>query len=114
MKYAMVIVKADEEWEALSEANGDFDSLVSWWAGLRASGKITAGAQLAPPSKAITVSWRGQDPIVTDGPYLEAKETVGGFGILDVDSAEEALGIASSWPAKVGIRIELRPVVTGG
>jgi hypothetical protein len=113
MKYAMVIVKSDEEWEALSEAEADFDSLVRWWAGLRASGKITAGAQLAPPRTAITVSWCGQEPIVSDGPYLEAKETVGGFGILDVDSAEEALEVVSSWPTKVGIRIELRPVVSG-
>jgi hypothetical protein len=114
MKYAMVIVKSDEEWDALSEAERDFDSLIRWWTELRASGKVTAGAQLAPPRTAMTVSWRGQDPIVTDGPYVEAKETVGGFGILDVDSAEEALEIVSSWPTKVGIRIELRPVVSGG
>jgi hypothetical protein len=111
MKYAMVIIKADEEWEALSEAEREFDSLVRWWADLRARGKIVAGAQLAPPRTAATVSWRGQVPIVTDGPYVEAKETVGGFALLDVDTAAEAIEIVGSWPSKVGIRIEVRPIV---
>lgn len=110
MQYAMVIVKSDEEWEALSDAEREFDALLRWWTDLRARGKITAGAQLAPPRTATTISWRGQKPIVTDGPYLEAKETVGGFGILNVDSAEEAVEIVSSWPSRIGIRIEVRPI----
>jgi hypothetical protein len=111
MKYAMVIIKSDEEWEARSEADGEFDSLVRWWADLRAGGKIIGSAQLAPPRTASTVSWRGQVPIVTDGPYIEAKETVGGFAILNVDSMDKAIEIVGSWPARVGIRIQVRPIV---
>lgn len=111
MKYAMVIVKSDEQWEEMSEVEREFDSLIRWWADLRASGKIVAGAQLAPPRTASTVSWRGDSPIVTDGPYVEAKETVGGFGILDVETEAEAMEIVRSWPSRVGIRIEVRPVV---
>ena len=57
------------------------------------------------------MSWRGQVPIVTDGPYVEAKETVGGFVLLDVDSEAEAVGIASCLPNKVGTRIEVRPTL---
>jgi len=110
MRYAMVIIKADEEWEAMSEAEREFESLIRWWTDLRASGKIVAGAQLAPPRTATTLSWRGASPVVTDGPYVEAKETVGGFALLEVDTAAEAMEIASSWPSRVGIRIELRPV----
>ena len=111
MKYAMVIIRSAEEGEAPSEAEREFDTLVRWWADLRAKGKVIASAVLAPPQTARTVSWRGQEPLVTDGPYVEAKESVGGFVLLDVASAAEALEIASAWPCKVGIRIELRPIV---
>ena len=111
MKYAMVIIESDEQWEAMSQAQREFDSLVRWWADLRARGKIAASARLAPPQTATTVAWDGQAPIVTDGPYIEAKETVGGFAVLEVESQAEAIEIASSWPSKVGFRIELRPVV---
>jgi hypothetical protein len=116
MKYAMVIIESAEEAEEseeLSEAERDFDSLVRWWADLRARGKIIASARLAPPSTATSVSWRGQTPIVTDGPYLEAKEAVAGFAILDVDTEAEAMEIVSSLPARLGTRIEVRPVVEG-
>jgi hypothetical protein len=111
MKYAMVIMESDEELDGLSEAERDFDSLMRWWADLRARGKIVASARLAPAQTAANVSWRGQVPIVTDGPFTEAKESVGGFVILDVDTAAEAMEIAGSLPARVGVRIELRRVV---
>lgn len=110
MKYAMVIIESEGEREALSPAQREFDSLVRWWADLKARGKIVASAKLAPPRTAATVSWRGQVPIVTDGPYVEAKESVGGFAVLDVDSKAEAMEIAGSWPARVGFRIEVRPI----
>lgn len=61
MRYAMVIVKSDEEWEAI-EAERDFDTLIRWRTDLRARGKIIASAQLGPPRTATTVSWRGPSP----------------------------------------------------
>jgi len=56
------------------------------------------------------VSWRAQVPIVSDGPFLESKETVGGFAVLEVESKNEAIAIASSWPSQARFRIEVRPV----
>jgi hypothetical protein len=109
MKYAMVIVRS-EEWVPMTEAEREFHSIVHWWADLRARGKVLAEANLAPPESTTNVTWRGDQPIVTDGPYVEAKETVGGFVVLDVESEAEAVEIAGSWPRRVGIRIELRPV----
>ena len=106
----MVIVKSDDEWESMSSAEREFDSLARWWTDLREKGVIVAGAQLAPPRTARTVSWRGQQPIVTDGPHLEAKETIGGIAILNVDSEQEALEIAKSWPSRRAIRLEVRPI----
>jgi hypothetical protein len=111
MKYAMVIVRSDDEWKPLSEIEREFDSVVRWWADLRARGKIVSAVQLGPPREVASVSWRGGAPIVTDGPYVEAKEAVGGFVLLDVESAAEAAEIAASWPHRPGIRIEVRPAV---
>lgn len=111
MKYAMLIMQTEEAWAEASDAEREFDSLARWWAGLRAQGTILASARLAPPRTATTVVWRDQTPIVTDGPYAEAKEAVGGVVLIEVDSRAEALRIASSWPRTVGTRIELRPIM---
>ena len=110
MKYAMIIIESDEEGEAPTDTRREFDSLVRWWADLRSRGKIIASAKLGPPHTGTTVSWRGLVPIVTDGPYVEAKESVGGFALLDVETKAEAMEIAGAWPARVGYRIEVRPV----
>ena len=119
MRYAMVIMESDVEQreaegeragERRSEAERDFEALVRWWADLRARGKIAASARLASAPVA-NVTWRGQQPILTDGPYVEAKESVAGFAILDVETEAEVRDIAASWPGRVGMRIELRRVV---
>jgi len=109
MKFAMVIVT---ESEPPSPADREFDHLVRWWADLRAQGKLVASARLAPPRTASTVSWRDRVPVVTDGPYVEAKEVVGGFVLVEVESEAEALQIARSMPGRAGMRIELRRVLS--
>jgi hypothetical protein len=73
--------------------------------------KIIDTQQLQPPSTATTVrrAWddNGQ-PVVTDGPYIEAKEGIGGYATIDVADLDEALRMARSWP---GGSVEIRPVV---
>jgi hypothetical protein len=50
--------------------------------------------------------------VVTDGPYLELKEVIGGFVLLEADSIEEAVEVASTWPRSAGMTsIEVRPVL---
>lgn len=114
MTYALLLIRADEEYESLSRAEREFDTLVRWWADLRDKGVIVGGAALDTPGTATTVSWEGQRPIVTDGPHLEAKETVGGIAILDVATQDEAVEIAKSWPSRRAMRIEVRPIVRPG
>jgi len=111
MRYAMVIVKPNAEWEALSETEGDYYSIIHWGIELKARGKIVAGAELAAAYRTAGVSWPDQEPILADQPCLDGTGTVGGFLILSVDSADEALEIASSWPTRAGVRIEVRPIV---
>jgi hypothetical protein len=110
--YAMVIVKSTEkEWDTLTDAEQEFDELVAWWANLRASGKVVTTVRLAAPTSTTTVAWRDDQPVVTDGPYIEAKEAVAGLVLLDVATAAEAIEIAKTWPSQSGMRIEVRPTL---
>lgn len=109
MKYALVIVNDTETYRSLSPEQVDFERLAGWWAQL--GGRLVAQARLGPPDNVISISWRGADPLITDGPYVEAKETVGGIIVVEVASQEEAVTLAKGFPNKVGCRIEVRPVV---
>ena len=111
MKFAMLIVESEDEVQPRSAAEQDFETLVRWWADLRARVNVVASARLAERRTAHTVSWRHQVPVVTDGPYVEAKESIGGILVVDVESEAEALEIAKAWPITAGYRIEVRPVV---
>jgi hypothetical protein len=93
----------------LSREQADFERAAGWWAQL--GGKLVAQARLGPADNVISISWRGAEPLVTDGPYVEAKETVGGIIVVDVASHEEAVAFAKSFPNKTGCRIEVRPVL---
>jgi hypothetical protein len=115
MKYVMLICGDEANWADTDQAAMDavMQEMGAWdqkWADKLAQGS----AELDSARTARTVS-RGPDgrPVVTDGPYLELKEVIGGFITLEVDSIEEAVAIASEWPtiASHGDKIEVRPVM---
>lgn len=68
---------------------------------------FTAGLAPAPGAKVITA---GDPPVATDGPYLESKEHLGGFWIIDTDDADAAATWAAKASAAVGLPIEVRQV----
>ncbi len=73
------------------------------------SDKITdGGAELQPTSTATTIRHRGGKATVLDGPFLEAKESVGGFTIFELPNKEAAVALAKTWP---GYGIEIRQIV---
>jgi hypothetical protein len=81
-----------------------------WLDDLQARGIWITGDQLAPPRRARSVRVRDGKPIVTDGPFTETKEAVGGFDLLECGSLEEAVGIAAGHPAAQTGTIEVRPL----
>lgn len=118
MQYVMMIVGDEGDWydqhnpAAIEEA---MQAIYAWMGKWQAEGKIAdGGAELDTVHKAKTVT-RGPDgnPVVTDGPYLELKEVIGGFVMLEADDIDEAVAIAAGWPgiAKHGDRVEVRPVM---
>lgn len=84
--------------------------IFAWYDKYGTSGKLAdGGAQLAKPTEAKTI--RGTT--VTDGPFIEAKEVIGGYSVLEADTIDEAVEIARTWPGvdRGLITIEVRPVV---
>jgi hypothetical protein len=80
-----------------------------WLDDLQKRGRWVTGDQLAPPRRARSVRVRDGKTLVTDGPFTETKEAVGGFDIIEADSLEEAVEIAAGHPIAQFGTIEVRP-----
>ena len=69
------------------------------------------GAELDSPATAKTVRVRDGETIVTDGPFAETKEQIGGLMVLDCEDLDQAIAIAARIPVAVRASVELRPLV---
>jgi hypothetical protein len=80
-----------------------------WLDDLQARGMWVTGDQVAPPRRARSVRVRDGKTLVTDGPFAETKEVVGGFDIIDCGSLDEAVEIAAAHPIAQMGTVEVRP-----
>jgi hypothetical protein len=78
---------------------------------LLASGAFVGANQLQPSDTATTVRVRNGETLVTDGPFIETKETLGGYYLVETDSLDEALDWAAKIPSARTGHIEVRPIV---
>jgi hypothetical protein len=102
MKYMLIIAGADESWGHLTkeEQGALYEKVRAWWNEHEGSGEILDGHELQPASTATTIRRNPLGEVtVTDGPFVEGKEMVAGYGILDVPDLDAAIRLASSWPA---------------
>ena len=120
MKYAALLTSnADDvaEWEKLSPeeaAAARAEEVPKWealFAELGPSGAIGAGFELDSPATAKTVRVRGGETIVTDGPFAETKEQIGGLMELEAEDLDAAIAIAARIPVVFRASVELRPVI---
>jgi hypothetical protein len=114
MKYLLLVCWDTERMNTQKEPDrsvetGD-DEGFPWLNELRARGAWILGDQLAPPRRGRSVRRRGGRAIVTDGPFVETKETVGGFDLIEADSLDAAVEIASRHPVAEFGTIEVRPM----
>jgi hypothetical protein len=107
---AIMEALTDAERQEIMEGHGEFMTTV------RASGEMVSTEALADPSQSSVVRVRDGVPVVTDGPYAEAKEFLGGYYLVEVASRDRALELAALIPdARVnGMGIEVRQVVFSG
>ncbi len=109
-KYMLMFIDTDERWNSLGEAERKkaYERIGVWWEEHSKQGIIKAGDELQPASTATTVRKRDGKVLVTDGPFMEAKERIGGYGIVEVANLDEAIALAKTWP---GGDVEVRPLV---
>jgi hypothetical protein len=102
----MILVCVDESIEVSEE-----ESLpTAWVQEMDARGVRKLGSRLRPVSDATTVRVRGGEVLLSDGPFAETKEQIGGFDLLECRDLDEAIEVASKHPgAKFGT-IEVRPL----
>ena len=78
---------------------------------LQADGNWVFAGGLASPSTATVVDGRGEEPVLTDGPYLESKEHIAGFWIIEAPHLDVALRLAAAGSKACNRRVEVRPVL---
>jgi hypothetical protein len=112
MKYMLQIFSngAEAEFGRLSEA--EQKAVMGEYFAISETPGVTGGDQLQPPSTATTVRVEDGATLTTDGPFVETKEALGGYYLLEADDLDAAIEIAARIPAaRLGGAIEVRPVV---
>jgi hypothetical protein len=112
MKYALLIYPgpARDAYDALDEDQQA--AYVREYVELAQESGVLASEQLAPGEIATTVRWQEGKPLVTDGPFANTKEVLGGFYLVEADSLDGALDVAARMPAiRYGGAIEVHRVV---
>ncbi|MEV4620110.1 YciI family protein [Asanoa sp. NPDC049573] len=110
MRY-LLLISADEESVSWEAAGGKVDSFTDWLADLRQRGILRAHEGLHPSVTATTVSVRGEEVLLSDGPFIEGREQIGGFALVECVDLDEAIDIAARHPAAAIGHIEIRPVL---
>jgi hypothetical protein len=111
MKFLALIYASDAEWAALSEDEREaaYAQYRAFGEEARAANTLVDGAELQPASTATTVRVRDGETVVTDGPFAETKEQLGGYYVLDCDSIDDAVALAAKIPGAQYGTIEVRP-----
>lgn len=113
MKYACLIYSDESDPDVNPEPGTDAfgEMLAGYMAfGERHADVITAGAPLEPTATATSVQVRNGEVLTTDGPFAETKEQLGGFYVIECESLDEAVAIASRIPHASNGTVEVRPV----
>jgi hypothetical protein len=109
----MALIYGDgTRWEALSaeERGAIYDRYRAFAQEARDAGVMVGGNELASTGDATTVRVRGNETLVTDGPYAEVKEALGGYFLFECPSMDEAIEYAARIPGAEHGAIEVRPV----
>ena len=113
-RYMQIMRSTPEAEIAMQEANIDFNEIIESMGRfneeLIKAGVMLAGEGLTGPEEGFVVDFNADPPVVTDGPYTEAKELFNGIWILDVSSKEEAKQWARKVPLGKGVKLEVRRV----
>ena len=113
MKYMLMIYQDEQSWNALTESErqqiyGEYRKLREL---LQSRGQFVTGSQLQPISTATSVRVRDGKELITDGPFAETHEQLGGYFLIEAENLDEATSIAAKIPSARAGTIEVRPLV---
>ena len=113
MQYMLLIYGAEDRWAKLTpaQASETMGAFRAYTDELRKSGKLVAGSQLQPEASAKSVSLLNGQRRVSDGPYVDIKEALGGYYLIEAENDAEALQWAEKCPGARFGGIEVRPLV---
>ena len=116
MKYLLLIYDEEKNFETMTEAEGrqlmsDYGQFTQ---GIQASGHYKTSARLQPTTAATSVRIRDGKRVVTDGPFAETREQLGGYYLIEAKDLDEAIGIAAKIPSARRGTVEVRPQMEMG
>ncbi len=106
----LLLHEADQDWtsapqEVLDKALAEHGEFIQY---LTERGRPFSGEALRPSYTATTLRPKGDEVLVTDGPFVELKEHIGGFYVIEADTLDEAIEVAKRVPMSAGV--EIRPI----
>ncbi|WP_062210665.1 YciI family protein [Demequina oxidasica] len=116
MKY-LLIIASDPTLPSPAPGDDDFGAYMDAWMAyteeLEKAGAYVGGEALLPADTATTVRHEGGATTIVDGPFVELKEHLGGYYVIDVDTLDDAIGWAKKLPVGTGA-VEVRPIMPTG
>lgn len=113
MQYLLMCCFNEDDWEAIPEEERDriMDAYGAWIEDVDKSGKHVTTAKLAPSTAATTVRVQNGESMISDGPFAETREQLGGYHLVDCANLDEAIALARRIPTlPAGGTIEVRPL----
>lgn len=110
MKYMLLIYSDEQAWDETEREQCYHDS-AQFAQRLHANGQYLAASPLHPVSTATSVRVRDGKPLVTDGPFAETREQLGGYFLIEATDLDQAIAIAARIPAARVGTVEIRPVM---
>jgi hypothetical protein len=113
MHYLLMIYENEKVWADMPEAkrNAMFGEYMTYTSDIKASGHFRAGDALQPVATATTVRVRDGKTQVTDGPFAETREQLGGYYLIEAKDLDEATKLAARIPSARWGSIEIRPIM---
>ena len=113
MKYLCLIYEDEKAWEKMPKEKADaiFGEYFSFTEGIKQSGHLLGGEALQPTQAATTLRVRNGKVSTTDGPFVETKEQLGGYYLINAKDLNDAIQVAAKIPGARYGAIEVRPIM---
>jgi hypothetical protein len=112
MKYMLLIYLNERQWGSLSaeERQQIYSEYRQFSEEIQSSNNYISGSELAPTTSATSVRVRDGKPLVTDGPFAETREQLGGYYLVEAKDLDQAISLAERIPSAKSGTIEIRPL----